>query len=82
MVLIVEKWLSFVGRYIMEWESAPTDIWSSCRLTLTSSFSMLTSLTDVAVLFSLRQKTLEDTLNLHYLTCMRRDILEAPEYRQ
>jgi hypothetical protein len=25
----VQKWLSFVGRYIREWESAQTNVWSS-----------------------------------------------------
>jgi hypothetical protein len=43
---------------------------------------MLTDLTDVAALFSLRENTSKDLSNLHNVICMRWDLLEAPEYRQ
>jgi hypothetical protein len=51
-----------------------------CHLILNSLFSIATGITDVAALFSLRLKTPRDHLNLHYVTCMRHDLLEAQDY--
>jgi hypothetical protein len=77
----MQKWLIFVGKYIIEWESARMNIWSSDVPFDPELFSIVPGITDVPAHFSLRQKTPRDISNQHYVTYMRQNLQEAQEYK-
>jgi hypothetical protein len=67
----VEKWLTFVGKYIREWEYAWNNVWSSDVPFDPELFEE----------YCRRQETPRDISNQHYVICMMQDRQQAQEYK-